>query len=104
MKNVGFLARASIRPNGGHPTVGRIARHFLVIIGTAALLGASGYLWGIWHPEFSSVFSPDFMLVGKIHNFGYLGALAGLIVALILVRRDRRTAIGNSEDTIANTE
>lgn len=99
-----FLARASIRPNGGHPNIRQIASHFSVIIGTAVLFGVTGYLWGIWRPKFSSEFSTDFMLVGQIHNFGYLGALVGLVAALIVVRRARSAVIGISKDTIANTD
>lgn len=99
-----FLARASIRPNGGHPTLRQIASHFSVIIGTAVLFGVTGYLWGIWRPKFSSEFSTDFMLVGQIHNFGYLGALVGLVAALIVVRRAQSAVIGISKDTIANTD
>lgn len=99
-----FLGRASILPSGEHPTVLQIARHFAVIIGTAVVFGSVGYLWGTWRPEFMADFSPDFVLVGKIHNFGYLGALAGLITTLIFVRRARKTALENSEDAIANSE
>ena len=75
-----------------------------MIIGTAVLFGVTGYLWGIWRPKFSSEFSTDFMLVGQIHNFGYLGALVGLVTALIVVRRARSAVIGISKDTIANTD
>ena len=96
-----FLARASIPPSGDHPSVGTIAKHFLTIIGTAFLFGCAGFLWGTVRPGFSSRFSSDFLLVGQIHNFGYLGALVGLVVALLLVRRARRATLGISKDTIA---
>jgi hypothetical protein len=98
-----FLARASIHPDGGQPTIVQITRYFLVIIGTTLLFGVCGCFWGIWRPKISAEFSTDFMLVGTIHNCGYLGALVGLIAALILVRHNRRIALGNSKDTIANT-
>ncbi|MFT4550178.1 MAG: hypothetical protein ACI9UA_005164, partial [Pseudoalteromonas tetraodonis] len=32
-----------------------------------------------------------FMTVGQIHNFGYLGALLGLILASIVMWRARKT-------------
>ncbi len=98
-----FLARASIRPDASHPGVRELMRHFALVLLSAFLFGIAGFLWGTWHPGFDGQFSDAFARVGHIHNFGYLGALVGLITALILVRRDRRQAIQETEDTIAKT-
>jgi len=98
-----FLARASIRPDATHPSVGELMRYFALVLISAFVFGIAGFLRGTWRPGFDGQFSDAFARVGHIHNFGYLGALAGLITALFLVRRNRRLAIQSSEDTIAKT-
>ncbi len=98
-----FLARASIRPDASHPRVPELMHYFALVLFSAFAFGIAGFLWGTWRPGFDGQFSDAFARVGHIHNFGYLGALVGLITALILVRRCRRQAIQATEDTIAKT-
>ena len=91
-----FLARASVRPDSTHPATRQIMAHFTIVIVCAALFGIAGFLWGTWRPGFGGIYSDDFARVGHIHNFGYLGALTGLIIAIVRVRRERRLAMAKS--------
>lgn len=104
---VGFLAgwflwRLGVRADGSSPPTSDIIRRFWLILICGLLSGITGYFYGRhkvsteslgdWLPytESLGVVDPaDFVTVGQIHNFGYLGALLGLIIAGILVRRDR---------------
>jgi hypothetical protein len=79
---------------------------FLIVLGSAALAAVLGYLYGLWRGPNAdySAWQPalqqyrvsdvwPFMRVAYIHNAGYLGALAGLLLTFIAIRpgtsRDR---------------
>jgi hypothetical protein len=100
-----FLWRLGVDRDGNPPPRGRILRRFLVIIASGMLCGVCGYFYGrhqvnsdalddwLAYTESIGVTDPAaFVTVGQIHNFGYLGALLGLVLAGIVVRRDRRRA------------
>jgi hypothetical protein len=76
----------------------RCAIAFLVMFAIAAFGTLCGYLLGLVHgPDYSSwapvtfqlniVDVPSFVRVAYIHNCSYAGALVGLIVAIIYIRR-----------------
>jgi len=69
-----------------------------VTLVTAILFGLLGYLWGkyyllragvdSWMPE-GVIDKPDFIVVGSIHNFSYLGGIAGIFLAILYMVRRR---------------
>ncbi|MGI9241755.1 MAG: hypothetical protein ACR2RV_13215 [Verrucomicrobiales bacterium] len=97
-----FLWRLGVDKDGVPPRPMAICRLFLMIIACGFAFGIAGYFYGRhkvtagdlddWLPYTESIGVSDpaaFMTVGQIHNFGYLGALVGLVAAGIAVRRDR---------------
>ncbi len=90
----------------------RVVQQFRVILAMAFLFGIAGYYYGIWRtaegaPAWWSVWRERngvedlvaFARVGYVHNFGYLGALVGLGVAVVRLRRQPAEA---SEDFAAS--
>lgn len=93
------LARlAEFRRPGSPENFGIVLRQFPILLAVVALFGLVGYFlardtvsgahaealgarWGIPVVEDSA----SFLVVGWIHNFGYLGSIAGLVVAGIRV-------------------
>jgi hypothetical protein len=83
---VGFLFR-------NHTTMRSIiTKAIAIVFVTAILFGIAGFLWakfhlikaGIsWRMPDDLIDKNDFITVGSIHNFSYLGGLAGLFIALI---------------------
>jgi len=97
-----FLRRLAIFPDGSAPPVSDTVRHFKLIVITGAICGIAGNLIGrvdsvtrsTWSPWMESLDDPAaFHTVGQIHNFGYLGALLGLIMAGVSVRLVRNRTI-----------
>jgi hypothetical protein len=95
-----FLARLGVDKEGNAPATGSIIRQFSWIIASGFTCGIGGYFYGRhkvktdalddWLPYTESIGVTDpaaFVTVGQIHNFGYLGALLGLVIAGIAVRR-----------------
>lgn len=85
-----------------------ICRVLIVTIGT----GIVGYFYARWHLVYTEVdwwFPPnlihktDFIIVGSIHNFSYLGGALGLIVGIgyMILRRPRsRRGKGSNPERI----
>ncbi len=97
-----FLWRLGVDRDGNPPRPSAIIRRFTLIVGCGFLCGIAGYFYGRhkvssgafedWLPYTESIGVNDpaaFVTVGQIHNFGYLGALLGLVIAGVAVRRDR---------------
>ena len=93
------------------PLFRKVVRQFWLIIAIAILFGVAGYLYGSWRTaegvptwwlhwrEQNDVEDlAAFARVGYVHNFGYLGALAGLVVAVMRLRRERAPKVERSED------
>lgn len=69
-------------------------RAVFIVLGMTIIMGVTGYIVGYFFirtaPE--SYFIPDnltdvpsFVTVGTIHNFGYLGAIAGLFLSQLYI-------------------
>ncbi len=98
-----FLARRLIPGQPRHRAVGQIFRGFAIVLVCALLSAMIGFGYGLWRGPGADYSSWDpvldyldiehrwsFMRVAYIHNAGYLGGLAGLIVALAVVRPGRK--------------
>ncbi len=79
-----------------------IVKHFAVVIAAPFLFGLAGWGWGQWRKttgyaegwldmmdDFQVHDQEAFMTVGYIHNFGYGGALFGLLIAIFLIYRTK---------------
>jgi hypothetical protein len=98
-----FLWRLGVDREGNPPVPGNIIRRFSWIIASGFVCGVAGYFYGrhkvssdaldAWLPYTESIGVEDpaaFVTVGQIHNFGYLGAAIGLVIAGVAVRRARK--------------
>lgn len=93
------LGRLTISPAGALLPTPRLLPLFAIILVFAAASGVFGFIWGsitwgsaetswgMWRASHGIENLPAFVRVGHIHNFGYLGALVGLIVAGVIARR-----------------
>jgi hypothetical protein len=94
-----FLARRLIPGQPRRRAIGQLAAGFAIVFAAAILAGGLGYLYGLWRgpaadyalwtptlDELEIVDRWAFLRVAFIHNAGYLGGLAGLLAALMLVR------------------
>jgi hypothetical protein len=95
-----FIARITVPAFSPAVAFRHALRGFLVILGFALTSSILGYLLGIWHgSDYSGwediastlgiVDLPGFVRVAYIHNASYLGGLAGLIVAILHLRKLR---------------
>ena len=97
-----FLWRLGVDKEGKPPRPVAICQRFLMIIASGFAFGIAGYFYGrrkattgdldAWLPYTESIGVTDpaaFVTVGQIHNFGYLGAVVGLVAVGVAVRRDR---------------
>jgi hypothetical protein len=69
-----------------------------VTLVTAVLFAIFGFLWGKyylvkagvnWSPPDGLIDKNQFIIVGSIHNFSYLGGIAGILLAIIYMVRRR---------------
>lgn len=101
-----FLARFAVVGKGKMLPLGEIVKYFPVLIVTTFLFGVAGWGWGYrrrstgyadgWLNRMDDLQVENheaFMTVAYIHNFGYAGALVGLILALILLHRNKTTKL-----------
>jgi hypothetical protein len=99
-----FLARVTVPSRPPAKALRSSLHGFGIIFASALLAGVVGYCVGLFpgaNSEFATwrdfaagrgvVDLPNFVRVAYLHNAGYLGALLGLIAALIDVRRASRT-------------
>lgn len=100
-----FIARVTVPAYPGRLALRRSLQSFGVVFAVAACGAVAGYLMGVFHgPDYGPWQSLaemlqvrdvwSFVCVAYIHNSGYLGGLAGLVVALLALvwrRRGERT-------------
>lgn len=97
-----FLWRLGVDREGNPPAIRSILNKFIWIIVSGITYGIIGLCYARiriktdafdnWLDYTEAIDVTDhaaFMTVGQIHNFGYLGALIGLVIAGIAVRRER---------------
>ncbi len=100
-----FLARRLIPEQPRRRAARQISIGFAIVFACALLSALIGFGYGLWRGPGADCSSWDpvldyldiehrwsFMRVAYIHNAGYLGGLAGLILAMVLVRPERRPA------------
>jgi hypothetical protein len=99
------LGRCAVSGDGPGLGFSDISRRFYFIFLVAMAFGMLGFVYGLWR---TSAGAPEawvrwqesngvedlvsFARVGYIHNFGYLGALLGLIASAMGVGRDKKRA------------
>ena len=99
-----FMARVTVPAFPPGEAARRSARGFLIMLAFAFAGSFFGYVAGLLHgPDFSSwdrvtsqlgiLDTASFVRVAYIHNASYLGALIGLIIAIIYLRRLRRRSL-----------
>ena len=99
-----MLGRLTCGADGRVRPVSCLVRDFRIIAAASITAGFAGYLhasWEVsrgdmdgWEPfreAFGLTDLDAFALVGSIHNFGYAGALVGLVAAVVIGRRRHRT-------------
>jgi hypothetical protein len=80
-----------------HITMKRsIIKAIKIVFVTAIVFGIIGFLWGKYHlattgvdwwmPE-DLIDKSNFIVVGSIHNFSYMGGIAGLLIAMVYMIR-----------------
>jgi hypothetical protein len=71
-----------------------MARSLLLVSTVACITGIAGFIYGKYFQDYSTVSrwfpeglqdKDNFILTGTIHNFSYMGGLAGLIIAIIFL-------------------
>lgn len=98
-----LLARFSVLEKGRMMPFSQIVKYFPVLILTTFLFGVAGWGWGQWRKSTGYDYGwidmmddlqvqdyESFMTVAYIHNFGYAGALAGLVFAFLLLWRRKK--------------
>ena len=98
-----MLARFAVTGRASILPLSLILKHFPAIVLTPLVFGFAGWGWGQyrrktgyddgwldWMSDLQVVDQEAFMTVGYIHNFGYAGALVGLIIALLFLYRSKR--------------
>ena len=98
-----FMARVIVPRQLPLPPLRYALRGFLIMLGCAFVAGVSGFAYGLSYKittgssglaaaasELGVRDIPAFVRVAYIHNAGYLGGLAGLIVALLVLRHQVR--------------
>ena len=92
-----FLARVAVPAWPASVALRRCLAGFSIVFIMALLGGLMGYILGLHHSSDYSDWGytcqylgvrdvPSFVRVGYIHNSGYIGGLAGLIVSIIVLR------------------
>ncbi len=93
-----FIARLAVPALPPRAALRHVVRAMLIVPAAAFAAGVAGYALGLLHgPDYSSWADfaaahqvedvPSFVQVAYIHNAGYLGALIGLTLAIVYVRR-----------------
>ncbi len=101
-----FLWRLGVDKYCNPPAIRNIIKRFTWIIASGLVCGSLGFCyakyrlqkdafedWLAYSEAIGVVDHGAFMTVGQIHNFGYLGALIGLVIAGIAVRRERNRRV-----------
>ena len=85
-----------------------IIKAIMIVFITSISFAFSGYLWGKYHLVKTGVnwWMPDnlnnkndFIIVGSIHNFSYLGGITGLVFAIIFMLMKIRNSRNKHETT-----
>ncbi|MBY8961340.1 hypothetical protein KJK34_01095 [Flavobacterium sp. D11R37] len=96
-----ILSMLALRQNLLRAMITTSVKAILITIAVAIISGIAGYTYGsiiiIYQPEpYAGWYIPEsvtdinsFVIVGSIHNFSYMGALAGLIIAVYFNFRKR---------------
>jgi hypothetical protein len=95
-----FVARAGLVELPAAERRSCTVRSFAIVLSVAAVAGLVGAVlgvvvtrngdlggWSYWKQEYGIEDLQAFMIVAYLHAAGYLGALAGLILAIVYVRR-----------------
>lgn len=97
-----FLARLGLDRLRGLRRAVVMRRAFTILLITAACAGVAGGLFGLaasradlsgWQPyrdAYALTDLPSFVIIAWVHAAGYAGALAGLVLAAVSVRRSLR--------------
>lgn len=64
---------------------------FGFVLGSYRMRGGSLHSWDYWRVTFGIEDLRSFAIVGYIHNCGYLGALLGLVIAMLYLKRFKRS-------------
>ncbi|WP_348677473.1 hypothetical protein [Flavobacterium coralii] len=96
-----MLLMLALRQNSLRAMITTSVKAILITIAVAIIIGIAGYTYGslimINQPEtYAGWYIPEsvtdinsFVIVGSIHNFSYMGALTGLIIAIYFNFRKR---------------
>ncbi len=60
--------------------------------------------WEQWRLSYGITDLSRFACVGHIHNFGYIGALLGMIAAALLTKRDARRHAGITRERLSTEQ
>jgi len=96
-----FIARVTVPAYPGRLALRRSLQSFGIVFAVAACGALTGYVMGVLHGPNYGPWQPlaemlqvrdvrSFVCVAYIHNAGYLGGLAGLVVALLVLVWRRR--------------
>ena len=107
-----FIGRRVIPGQPRHRALRRICTGCLIVFVSALSLGIMGFGYGVWRgPDADYSFWErtlsdldiehkwPFIRVAYIHNAGYLGGLTGLVLALVMVRPERKASSMPSRPT-----
>lgn len=96
------IARISLKQNGELPNWRKMAKGFLMVFATSALVAAGGGFFGEWKTGSGGAVekveslgfvgiedAASFLIVGYIHNGSYIGGVLGTILAIIFLLRCR---------------
>lgn len=99
-----LLGRTSVRKDGTHPRMTRLAPSFGIVMATSALFAFLGLFygtirwehspeaWSWWRENYEVENLSAFARVGHIHNGSYVGGAIGTIIVVARNRRKNRAA------------
>jgi hypothetical protein len=97
-----ILSMLALRQNSLRAMITTSVKAILITIAVAIISGIAGYTYGSliminqpetyagWYLPASVTDINSFIIVGSIHNFSYMGALAGLIIAIYFNFRKKK--------------